>query len=66
MFMSNQQKKVAPKLTKVQLEQIAALPTTSAKIRYLNKEGYPRADIARILNKRYQHIKNVLDAPTSN
>ena len=32
----------------------------SNKIRALNKAGYKRADIARFLNKRYQHVRNVL------
>ena len=36
------------------------LPTTSAKIRALAAAGYKRADIARFLNKRYQHVRNVL------
>ena len=36
------------------------LPTKSAKIRALGKAGYQRADIARFLNIRYQHVRNVL------
>ncbi len=38
------------------------LPTVSAKIRALNAAGYSRADIARMLGKRYQHVRNVLEA----
>jgi bifunctional DNA-binding transcriptional regulator/antitoxin component of YhaV-PrlF toxin-antitoxin module len=34
----------------------------SAKIRALNAAGYERADIARFLGKRYQHVRNVLEA----
>lgn len=34
----------------------------SDKIRALDAEGYPRADIARVLGKRYQHVRNVLEA----
>ncbi len=37
--------------------------TTSAKIRYLAGTGMKRADIARKLEIRYQHVKNVLEAP---
>lgn len=37
-------------------------PTTSAKIRALGAAGYARADIARFLGKRYQHVRNVLEA----
>ncbi|MCW5723900.1 MAG: AbrB/MazE/SpoVT family DNA-binding domain-containing protein [Maricaulaceae bacterium] len=38
------------------------LKTTSAKIRALASEGLPRADIARFLGVRYQHVRNVLVA----
>jgi AbrB family looped-hinge helix DNA binding protein len=36
------------------------LPTKSAKIRALASAGYKRADIARHLGIRYQHVRNVL------
>lgn len=36
--------------------------TVSDKIRALDSAGYPRADIARLLDKRYQHVRNVLEA----
>ena len=38
----------------------SGLPTTSAKIRALDTAGYKRADIARFLGIRYQHVRNVL------
>ncbi len=38
------------------------LSTVSDKIRLLDRKGYERADIARILGKRYQHVRNVLEA----
>ncbi len=41
-------------------EVAAGLPTKSAKIRALGKAGYQRADIARFLKIRYQHVRNVL------
>ena len=34
----------------------------SDKIRRLDRAGQPRAEIARILGKRYQHVRNVLEA----
>lgn len=36
------------------------LETVSDKIRALDAAGYARADIARFLGKRYQHVRNVL------
>jgi hypothetical protein len=36
--------------------------TVSDKIRALASAGYPRAEIARLLDKRYQHVRNVLEA----
>ncbi|MGV8949718.1 MAG: hypothetical protein ACOH2M_01355 [Cypionkella sp.] len=38
---------------------IEGLDTTSDKIRALLREGYPRADVARFLDIRYQHVRNV-------
>ena len=39
------------------------LPTKSAKIRILEEHGVPRAEIARYLQIRYQHVRNVLVGP---
>jgi hypothetical protein len=39
----------------------AAYATVSDKIRALNAAGVPRAEIARFLGKRYQHVRNVLE-----
>ena len=39
---------------------VAGLPTKSAKIRALDQVGHARADIARYLGIRYQHVYNVL------
>lgn len=41
---------------------VASNMTVSDKIRALDAEGCPRADIARALGKRYQHVRNVLEA----
>ena len=40
-------------------EALAALETTSAKIRYLTSQGWKRGDIAKKLDIRYQHVRNV-------
>jgi hypothetical protein len=37
--------------------------TVAGKIRALAAAGYPRAEIARLLGKRYQHVRNVLEEP---
>lgn len=44
-------------------EVLSKLATTSAKIKYLKKEGLSVGDIARVLNIRYQHARNVLITP---
>lgn len=41
----------------------AGLPTKSEKIRRLAAAGFKRADIARYLDIRYQHVRNVLIGP---
>jgi AbrB family looped-hinge helix DNA binding protein len=42
-------------------DSLEELPTKSAKIRALAADGIPRADIARKLGIRYQHVRNVLE-----
>ena len=41
-------------------EVVKGLETVSDKIRALDAAGFRRADIARFLDKRYQHVRNVL------
>lgn len=43
-------------------EVVKGLDTVSDKIRALDAAGFARADIARFLDKRYQHVRNVLVA----
>jgi hypothetical protein len=43
--------------------QLAELDTVSAKIRFLDSEGWTRSQIANKLGKRYQHVRNVLITP---
>lgn len=43
------------------LARLNRVTTVSDKIRLLDREGYARAEIARILDKRYQHVRNVLE-----
>lgn len=40
---------------------VEAIGTVSDKIRLLDRHKYPRAEIAKILEKRYQHVRNVLE-----
>lgn len=56
-------KKVAPKLDSKLQSALEECATTSAKIRMLNSEGFSRGDIARILDIRYQWVRNVLITP---
>jgi bifunctional DNA-binding transcriptional regulator/antitoxin component of YhaV-PrlF toxin-antitoxin module len=45
-----------------ELARVVGSPATvSDKIRALDAAGYSRADIARALGKRYQHVRNVLE-----
>ncbi|MEX6508066.1 hypothetical protein [Jiella sp. M17.18] len=44
---------------------VAGLPTKAAKIRALDEKGFKRADIARFLDIRYQHVRNTLERPRS-
>lgn len=39
---------------------VADAPSISAKIRILYDAGLPRADIARFVERRYQHVRNVI------
>ncbi|MEQ8281283.1 MAG: AbrB/MazE/SpoVT family DNA-binding domain-containing protein [Parvibaculum sp.] len=50
-------------MTEASMDRMAAitkgLPTKSAKIRALGSAGFKRTEIARFLNIRYQHVRNV-------
>lgn len=54
---------MAPLETHRMREIVKGLATTSDKIRALDEAGFDRSDIARFLDKRYQHVRNVLVAP---
>jgi bifunctional DNA-binding transcriptional regulator/antitoxin component of YhaV-PrlF toxin-antitoxin module len=50
-------------VTPVDVDRLADSDLSVAdRIRALNAAGMPRADIARRLGKRYQHVRNVLEA----
>ncbi len=53
-------------LTSAQENEFKNLPTKSAKIRYLNAQDWKRGDIAKKLDIRYQHVRNVLVMPVKN
>ena len=54
------------KTTTAQNGTLNACPTKSAKIRFLDSEGWSRGDISRFLEIRYQHVRNVLITPVKN
>jgi len=65
------EKKVASKLalTKAQQKVCDNAPTVSARIRYLDSEGFTRSQITKLITNasggelRYQHVRNVLLTP---
>lgn len=44
-------------------QELNDIKTVSGKIRYLNGKGKTRSEISKILNIRYQHVRNVLVTP---
>lgn len=48
------------KLSEVIKSEMEKYETTSDKIRFLNSKGFSKSAISNILNKRYQHVRNVL------
>jgi hypothetical protein len=50
-------------LTEDQQQGLNKLDKVSDQIRYLNSLGFSRSQIAKFLDKRYQHVRNVLTAP---
>jgi hypothetical protein len=46
-----------------ELEALSEMKTMSEKIRYLSNVGYDKGDISRILDIRYQWVRNVLITP---
>jgi DNA-binding NarL/FixJ family response regulator len=59
-------KKAATKLPGAQQSKLDELTQTASKIRYLLSEGHSRGDVARILNIRYQWVRNVAITPLKN
>jgi len=54
------------KVTKVTIQdELNKLPSTSAKIRFLDSKGYSRGRIAKELGIIYQHVRNVLITPVA-
>jgi hypothetical protein len=39
------------------------MKTKSAVVRFLDSEGLKRGEIAKLLNIRYQHVRNILVTP---
>ncbi len=63
--------KIEPELsmTAAQKKVVAGLTTVSARIRYLDSEGYSRSQITKLIPNAkgdkllYQHVRNVLVSP---
>ncbi len=61
----------AVSLSKAQKAGITKLPTVSARIRYLDSEGFSRSQITNLIPNakgdklRYQHVRNVLITPVA-
>lgn len=65
----DEQTKTNEPMTKAQVKVVAGLPTVSARIRYLDSQGYTRSQITKLITNgsggvlRYQHVRNVLITP---
>lgn len=59
-------KKSAPKLSKDLETELSVMTQTASKIRFLAAKGFSRGDISRVLNIRYQWVRNVLITPLKN
>ena len=53
------------KVTATMKKELDAIGTISGKIRYLDSKGLSRGEIAKAVNRRYQHVRNVLITPVS-
>lgn len=56
-------KKNVPELSNDVQQKLESFTSTAAKVRYLSSEGYSRGDVSRILDIRYQWVRNVLETP---
>lgn len=63
MTKNNEVTKIEPKVEIKKIEIPSSITTVSGKIRYLHDQGLKRGEIAKQLDKRYQHVRNVLITP---
>lgn len=59
---ANNTKKTKTTATTVEFD-LSKFASKSAAIRHLAAEGKSRSEIAKLLNIRYQHVRNVLETP---
>lgn len=52
--------------TKIESIDLSSFSTKSSKIRYLHSLNFSRGQIAKFLDIRYQHVRNVLITPVKN
>lgn len=55
--------KVQAQKKEADISKYAELESTSAKIRAMTADGMSRSEVAKALNIRYQHVRNVLITP---
>ncbi len=63
MTKKNKTTKAAKTTTKVKAFNLSDYPSKSAAIRDLASQQMPRAEIAKTIGIRYQHVRNVLETP---
>lgn len=61
--MTTTTKKIAPTLEAKVQKELDTFTTTASKIRFLDANNFSKGDISRILNIRYQWVRNVLNTP---
>ena len=54
------------KLSKAQSKKLDGFQNVSTKIRYLDKIGFTRGQISKVVNRRYQQVRNTLNTPVTN
>ena len=59
--MTTTTKQIQPDFDRIKF--LSQQPSKSAAIRRLNEQGYSRGQIAKMLDIKYQHVRNVLITP---
>ncbi len=54
------------KLSSAQVKKVEGFQKMSTRIRYLNSLNYSRSEISRVLDIKYQWVRNVLESKVKN